>query len=627
MRKSLVYLDNVIQKALKDVLIPIFGYRDVSKTLGAYTQLTDGLRDDVTALQIPSKTKIFVHDNMVQPINILVPERAYGSDATMFEPITITINLSYRGMGDAILTVYIPMDGGSPYCASCNKIAYDNLKNVQVKDMSSSTLTPSRVVQVYFPRINETESSDFGRAVVTTYSEHRNVELTEAWNGVTGNEQHVTINKSTTVNLGTIPYFDPIPRPEDLVRSTTFTDIESVSEGAYKYLNEVQATQPSTVYMVREDELTNRSGILRFDSVETLRRDRDILISIFGDDWSELEIEFADNIKSIDGAFEGFGIKKTPKRIVGKSVISANRLFKGSSVTTIANQATLLADMPMLEYINAIFEGSQLAGTVTLDLVKKNTRLLEMNKAFKGTKITGTAKFWTFDVTYLPERNPDLSSLLPSPDPLHIRLEGNGCYEGVTGLPSDLNIPETWKTDNNQRSYGTVSEFLVKRANLLSEYDNDLSLLTLTIRQSGSDLYGLFRETDIKKTPKSIISEGAISINSMFAQCTKLIQVSPTVISQLTAATSAIGFLTGCSALSSLPTNIFEHNKNISNFSNALSGLSSMTGATPTSGGHKLWELAGKEGYPTEITGTACFQESTFDDIGDVPAEWGGNHA
>ena len=59
-RKSLVYLDDVIQRALKDVLIPILGYRDTSKKLGEYTNMIDYLRKDVTALQIPDKSKLYV---------------------------------------------------------------------------------------------------------------------------------------------------------------------------------------------------------------------------------------------------------------------------------------------------------------------------------------------------------------------------------------------------------------------------------------------------------------------------------------------------------------------------------------------------------------------------------------
>ena len=86
--------------------------------------------------------------------------------------------------------------------------------------------------------------------------------------------------------------------------------------------------------------------------------------------------------------------------------------------------------------------------------------------------------------------------------------------------------------------------------------------------------------------------------------------------------TNVEGIFTNCTELTNMPH--FRDNKKITNFSNAFAGCSKLTGSTPTDeNGYKLWERAGKEGYPTAIDGTHCFQGCTLlDDYDEIPNDW-----
>ena len=68
----------------------------------------------------------------------------------------------------------------------------------------------------------------------------------------------------------------------------------------------------------------------------------------------------------------------------------------------------------------------------------------------------------------------------------------------------------------------------------------------------------------------------------------------------------------------------FLDNKKITNFSYAFAGCSKLTGSTPTDeNGYKLWERAGKEGYPATINGQYCFRGCTqLDDYDEIPNDW-----
>ena len=68
----------------------------------------------------------------------------------------------------------------------------------------------------------------------------------------------------------------------------------------------------------------------------------------------------------------------------------------------------------------------------------------------------------------------------------------------------------------------------------------------------------------------------------------------------------------------------FLENKKITNFSQAFDGCSKLTGSTPTDeNGYKLWQRAGKQGYPATINGEHCFRGCTqLDDYDEIPSNW-----
>lgn len=68
----------------------------------------------------------------------------------------------------------------------------------------------------------------------------------------------------------------------------------------------------------------------------------------------------------------------------------------------------------------------------------------------------------------------------------------------------------------------------------------------------------------------------------------------------------------------------FLENKKITNFSQAFDGCSKLTGSTPVDeNGYKLWQRAGKAGYPATINGEHCFRGCTLlDDYDEIPSNW-----
>lgn len=76
-----------------------------------------------------------------------------------------------------------------------------------------------------------------------------------------------------------------------------------------------------------------------------------------------------------------------------------------------------------------------------------------------------------------------------------------------------------------------------------------------------------------------------------------------------------------------IPSDLFSTSKDITNFNSCFSGCSNLTGSSPVDeNGYKLWERAGKEGYPTSISGTNCFAKCyKLDDFINIPEAWGGN--
>ena len=92
-------------------------------------------------------------------------------------------------------------------------------------------------------------------------------------------------------------------------------------------------------------------------------------------------------------------------------------------------------------------------------------------------------------------------------------------------------------------------------------------------------------------------------------------------------ATSVASKFANNTNLQTIPSDLFSTNKDITNFNSCFSGCINLTGPSPVDeNGYKLWERAGKEGYPTSISGSSCFAKCyKLDDFINIPEAWGGN--
>ena len=631
-RKSLVYLDDVVQRALKDVLIPILGYRDTSKKLGEYTNMIDYLRKDVTALQIPDKSKLYVHDDMIQPINVSLPSTPYGTNP-ISEPVVVSVEFKNNNT-DEFYAVTLGIPGGTingynssePYVISCNRAAVEHLKNVTIKVLMDASKKPSNVIQIFFPSVNADQTSVFTRAIVTVYSEHRDAAKVTTWDGVVDTQDGVDILKTYELALGTVPYFSDVPNKDKLVYSNTIREMEGVTSAVYTYLDEAAKTVPTTLYHERQDDTSTISGTLTFSDPGELQSKKSILLDVFGTDWSSVDVQFTDDVTDISGAFAGYTFTKSPRSIKGRNITAANSLFKDSKIQHISDQVKLLSELPKLEFANSMFENTPLKDDIKQELFVANNRLMTIHYCFRNTQIVGTYEFWNMTHTYTPERPNSLTSLSPSPTAVTVRLEGVACYESVATLPAEVlnNIPENWKVDNKSYSYLTVDEFKAKRDNLINQYNGDLSQVTITIEEETPVIDGLFENSAIVKAPKSIVAPNATSIDRLFNACYLMTDLYSSTVAKLTKVTSAVMFTYGCSKLRTYPQDIFTPLNRIDNFQEAMAELTSVTGPMPTVNGKQLWELAGTDSHPLTITGHSCFRNSTFDNVSSAPAEWRG---
>lgn len=114
---------------------------------------------------------------------------------------------------------------------------------------------------------------------------------------------------------------------------------------------------------------------------------------------------------------------------------------------------------------------------------------------------------------------------------------------------------------------------------------------------------------------------GLTNISNAFAN-QELVTVAVDEFSNNKELTNVDSIFALCSELTNMPH--FRDNKKITNFSHAFAGCSKLTGSTPTDeNGYKLWERAGKEGYPATINGQYCFRGCTLlDDYDEIPNDW-----
>lgn len=151
----------------------------------------------------------------------------------------------------------------------------------------------------------------------------------------------------------------------------------------------------------------------------------------------------------------------------------------------------------------------------------------------------------------------------------------------------------------------------------------------------GSNAYGIctsFNDLESKFSNKgriisiadNLVTDKTVakSLESTFYRCTSL-QHLPDFLTTLSNVTT-VKYMAQSSGITSLPSDLFINMPNITDFSYCFDGCTNLIGSTPIDGnGYKLWERAGKPGYPATINGTACFRECTqLDDYDAIPSDW-----
>lgn len=112
-----------------------------------------------------------------------------------------------------------------------------------------------------------------------------------------------------------------------------------------------------------------------------------------------------------------------------------------------------------------------------------------------------------------------------------------------------------------------------------------------------------------------------ISAKKAFYSC-PITTVDPDELDNCTELTNVSGLFGECKELTNMPT--FNGCKKITDFTEAFANCENLKGSTPVDeNGYKLWERAGKPGYPETIDGRFCFHGCTkLDDYDEIPYYW-----
>lgn len=621
---SLVYRDTDMQKYLKDILIPLIGYRDVGHTLGSFRDSIDKLKVEVKALQIPPKTKFYQH-HWNLPIVIKIPDKSYEyPDVESFEPIKVTVEFDRvindtaapenNGRWSYMFEIMIPGGGikevmSSPYCVACNTGAYQEIKEVRVKRMEDLRQEISQVFVVDIPFIknNSGENISYEGGSVTVYSENRNVEVTSTWDNLEINDPGITTNYEWNVTMGSIPYFDPVEDVDKLVYSEEIRWINALTLPALEYLQETGNTDPDTLYVGREDDDETYDGTIHFETLEDFQRELPVLYKIFGYNWRYLDIEFGDDVISIDGMLEGNKeVTGAPRRIIGASIESAKNIFKDSAIQYVDNQETLFEGIPNVKWLDNAFENSAVNIDLEDIMISQLENLLSVRGMFANTHLGDSETPWLI---------------------FEGGLDGRGFFDGTTFDNSAAldGCPTYWR-----RKTGTTLPIYTRyafdriRDEILRDKKGELTGMTIQFLSDSIPLDGLFESSSIKTAPSLIIAPKTTSMKRGFANCGELTSVPSTLFGRLETLERFDEMFLNNISLVELPTTM-DLPKTITSYNSAFKGLPLVTGQAPTnSNGTNLWELAGRDGYPAEIDGTNCFANSLFANITEIPKSWGG---
>jgi hypothetical protein len=263
------------------------------------------------------------------------------------------------------------------------------------------------------------------------------------------------------------------------------------------------------------------------------------------------------------------------------------------------------------------------------DLFRYNTKVVAFNNTFDGCQmktLPDTLFQYNTEAYYLAETF-IRSSLTDIPADLFkwIKNDASVSLEGCFSQTQITSIPENLFASLTEI---TSIRSTFRACSLLTTIPSDLLKYNILL----TSVNGLFGGCVLLTTIPSDLLKYNIhltSVNGLFGDCIRLTTIPESLFSNCPDLQSVSYTFSDNSGkylgkLTAIPNLLFDNNKKITNLSGCFYYQNSLTGSTPSgSDGVKLWERAGKPGYPATVSGTSCFNTCYgLDDYNDIPSNW-----
>ena len=270
-----------------------------------------------------------------------------------------------------------------------------------------------------------------------------------------------------------------------------------------------------------------------------------------------------------------------------------------------------------LNYANSVYKGPEI-GTehnsyTSVGDVGSNTNLVDLQHAFNYMPITNLENFNPINIVNMAGAFTGI-----------IITNVENSFNGLTKVTSGgtLSISESIKNSFN----GSVLPNATANS-IVNSYNDVLDTSGEYVENGIVNSYNNSKATSISiATGVELIRDSFNNISTFPTVPTSVKRVDGRCFENIPVTSVASKFANNTN-LQVIPSDLFSTNKAITNFNSCFSGCSNLTGSSPVDeNGYKLWERAGKEGYPTSISGSNCFAKCyKLDDFINIPEAWGGN--
>lgn len=270
-----------------------------------------------------------------------------------------------------------------------------------------------------------------------------------------------------------------------------------------------------------------------------------------------------------------------------------------------------------LNYANAYDDGTSYLSThpyTSIGDIGSNTNLVNLDNAFNNMAITNLENFNPINIVSM--NNTFVDSTFTNVE---------NSFNGLTKLTTVGTLPTV--TNSIRDSFNDWKFGNITATSIVNSYNDVLDTSGEYVEN------GIINSYNNSKATSTGIRSGVELIRDSFNNISSFPTI-PASVKRIEGrcfdnipATSVASMFANNTNLQSIPGDLFSTNKAITNFNSCFSGCSNLTGSSPVDeNGYKLWERAGKEGYPTSISGTNCFAKCyKLDDFINIPTAWGGN--